>query len=86
MSPVLKASIKHHTNEIKRAAIELRTAGVSLSTIRTDLKLPETTLCYFLAHAKQNPENPVPLRKAGSGGQYLRNMVEIMARRLGRSF
>jgi DNA-binding transcriptional MerR regulator len=43
MPPVIKTSIKHHSNEVKRAAIELRKAGVSLSNIRTQLKLPEAT-------------------------------------------
>jgi hypothetical protein len=37
----IKNSTKHHTNELKRATIELRKAGVSLSTFRTQLKMPE---------------------------------------------
>jgi hypothetical protein len=41
MPLVIKTSTKHHTNGIKRAAIELRKAGVSLSTMRAQLKLPE---------------------------------------------
>ncbi len=39
MPRVIKTSTKYH--ELKRADIELRKAGVSLSTIRTQLKLPE---------------------------------------------
>jgi hypothetical protein len=38
---VIKNSTKHHTNEVKRAAIELRKVGVSSSTIRAQFKLLE---------------------------------------------
>ncbi len=33
------SSTKHHTNGIKKAAIELRKAGVSLSDIRAQITL-----------------------------------------------
>jgi hypothetical protein len=38
---VIKTSSIHHTKEVKRTAIELRKAGVFLSTIRAQLKLSE---------------------------------------------
>jgi hypothetical protein len=38
---VINTSTKHHTNELKRAAIKLRKASVSLSIIKAQLKLPE---------------------------------------------
>jgi hypothetical protein len=36
---VITSSTKHQTNEIKKAAIELRKAGVSLSDIRAQITL-----------------------------------------------
>jgi hypothetical protein len=44
MPLIIKASTKYYTNKLKRAAMELRQAGVFLSilsTIRTQLKVPE---------------------------------------------
>ncbi len=38
---VIKTPTNHHTNGVKMSAIELRNAGVSLSTIRAQLKLLE---------------------------------------------
>ncbi len=36
---VITSSIKHHTNGVKKTAIELRKAGVSLSDIRAQIML-----------------------------------------------
>ncbi len=85
MPPVIK-TLWIPEIEIKRAAIELREVGVFLSTIRAELNLHEATLCCILAHARQNPENPAPLREVGSwrpGGVKAQEAGEIILRRDG---
>ncbi len=53
--------------EEKHSAIELRKAGVSLTKIRSQLKMSETTLRRILKHPQDHPLFPVPKRKIGTG-------------------
>ena len=63
----------------KRAAVELWKAKVPLKNIREQLQMSERTLRRVLAAAKASPEDPV-LRMDNI--QYLKNLVELMPRRL----
>ena len=57
---------KHHSLEEKRAAIELRKAGVPLKMIRDQLKMNLRTVQRLFAAAKQ-PSFVVTKRKVGTG-------------------
>ncbi len=49
---------KNFKTDSKRAAVELWRAGVSLATIRKQLKMSESTLRRILAVASKNPTLP----------------------------
>ena len=67
MAWVRTGSGKNVKDCAKRAAVELWRARVLLSTIRSQLKLSESTLRRILVFAKKNPINPIIPRKPGPG-------------------
>ena len=77
---------KHHSEEEKRSAIELRKAGVPLKKIRDQLKMTERTLRRILTNAANHPLFPVPKRKFGTGRKSTINQATLstMRRHLSR--
>ena len=75
----MEAKGPNFSQDAKRAAVELWKAKVPLKNIREQLQMSERTLRRVLAAAKASPEDPV-LRMDNI--QYLKNMVELMPRRL----
>ena len=67
MARVRTGSGKNVKDCAKMAAVELWRAKVLLSTIRSQLKLSESTLRRILVFAKKNPINPIIPRKPGPG-------------------
>ena len=58
---------QNFSTEEKRAAIELRKAGISLKKIRAQLQMSESSLRRILTHAANHPTCPVTQRKVGTG-------------------
>jgi hypothetical protein len=69
MPPVINRTKKPWPKEVNMAAIELWKAKVPLASIRQQLKMPERTLPQILAHKKQNPGGPLPVRKKSPGSR-----------------
>jgi hypothetical protein len=70
MARVPTGSGKNVKDDAKRAAGELWRAKVPLNTIRSQIKLSESTLRRILAFTKRNPINPIiPGKPAGFLGR-----------------
>jgi hypothetical protein len=58
------------SREQKRASFELWKAKVPLKEIRSHIQIAEITLRRILTHARNNPDDPCPDQKAGSGKRF----------------
>jgi hypothetical protein len=68
---------KHFSREDKRVAIELSKAGVPLKRVRDQLKISEASLRRVLAHAQNNPSDPIAERKKGTGRKSTINQATL---------
>jgi hypothetical protein len=58
------------SREQKKASFELWKAKVPLKEIRSHIQMAEITLSRILTLAKNNPDDPCPDQKAGSGKRF----------------
>ena len=72
---------KNFSMEEKRAAIELKKAGVPLKKIREQMAMSERSLRRILAHAANHPSLPVANRKTGSGRKSTVSQATLTAMR-----
>jgi hypothetical protein len=65
----MEAKVHHFSSQTRRVAVELWKAKVPLKQIRDQLQMSKVTLICLLAHARNHPNQPVKLRKKGTGLQ-----------------
>jgi hypothetical protein len=66
----LRFPVAKFSREQKRAFLELWNAKVPLKKIRSHIQMAEVTLRRILTLARNNPDDPCPDQKAGSGKRF----------------